>query len=79
LAAVLLRLAWLNALDADAKAKPPDGEFGEAEESIRAGKRDAIIRADGGWQAALATQMLEDSDSRILAHGIEGFPEKQMA
>ena len=37
-AAVPLRLSWLDALDRDAEPEPPDGELGEVEEGVGAGK-----------------------------------------
>jgi len=39
MAAALLGMAGLDALDLDAKPQPPDGELGEAEETIGAGER----------------------------------------
>ena len=51
--AVLLGMAGLDACDADAQAKPPDGEFAEMKQSVRGSKRHAIIAADVGGQAAL--------------------------
>ena len=52
-AAVLLRVAGLDALDLDAKAEPPNRELGEVEEGIRTGKRNTIIGTDGLGQAEL--------------------------
>src|SRR5215470_14206809 len=45
-AAVLLRMARLDALDGDAEAQPPDGELGEVEQGIWTGERDAVVGAD---------------------------------
>jgi len=45
-AAILLRMARLDALNANAEAKPPDGKFAEVEQSIGRRKRDAIVAAD---------------------------------
>src|ERR1700738_2215057 len=41
-AAVLLRVARLDALDGDAEAEPPHREFGEIEEAVRTGERHAL-------------------------------------
>jgi hypothetical protein len=46
-------VSGLDPFDPDAEAQPPDGELGEIEEGVRAGEGDAVIGADGGWQAAL--------------------------
>jgi hypothetical protein len=51
-AAVLLRMARLDALDLDAEAEPPDRELGEVEEGAGAGERgagerDAAVGSDG--------------------------------
>ena len=46
-AAVLLGMTWLDALDGDAEAEPPDRELGEIEEAAWAGERHAIVGADG--------------------------------
>ena len=45
-AAVLLRVARLDALDGNAEAEPPHREFGEIEEGIRTGERHAIVGPD---------------------------------
>ena len=58
-AAVLLRVAWLDAFDCDAEAEPPDRELGEIEQGIGAGERDAVVGADGLRQATLGEQLLE--------------------
>jgi len=38
-AAVLLRVAWLDALDGDAEAPSANGQLGEVEQGIGAGER----------------------------------------
>jgi hypothetical protein len=55
-AAVLLGMAWLDALDRDAEAEPPHRELAQPEERIGTGERDAVVGADGKWQAALGEQ-----------------------
>jgi len=44
--AVLLWVARLYALDLYAQPEPPHGQFGEIEERIGTGKRNAVIGAD---------------------------------
>jgi len=51
--AVLLRVAGPDALDPDAEAQPPDRHAREVVEAVGAGERMAVVRADGGGQAAL--------------------------
>jgi hypothetical protein len=65
-AAVLLRLTWLDALDLDAEPQPPDGEFGEVEESIWAGEGNPVVGADGIWQSAFGEQALKYGDGGFL-------------
>ena len=77
--AVLLRVAWFDALYGDAEAQPPDGELGEVEEGIGAGEGHAVIGADGGRQAALAEQMLEGGNGGILADRVERLAQQQIA
>jgi hypothetical protein len=51
-AAILQRVARLDALDGDAEPEPPDGELGEVEETVRAGEGDTVIGPDRLRQAA---------------------------
>src|ERR1700730_12326761 len=62
MAAVLLRMPWLDARDSDAEPEPPDGELRQVEQCIRAGEGNAIVGADGLGQAALCKQLLEGGD-----------------
>ena len=66
-AAILLRVTRLDALDADAEAQPPDGQLGEVEKGIGAGEGDAIVGADCVWQAALAKELLEGGNDGLFA------------
>jgi len=43
--AILLRMARLDALDADAETQPPDGELAQVEPSMRRGKRHTVVTA----------------------------------
>jgi len=38
-------MAWLDALDRDAEAKPPDRELGEVEQGVGTGEGHAVIGA----------------------------------
>ena len=78
-AAVLLRVSWLDALDGDAESEPPDGELGEVEEGIRAGERDAVVGPDGLREAALPEELLEGRDGEVFSGGVEGFAEQEEA
>ena len=78
-ASVLLRVAWLDALDGDAEAEPPDREPGEVEEGIGAGEGDAVVGADGLWQSALTKEAVEGGECEVLPGGLEGFAEQQEA
>ena len=78
-AAVLLRVARLDALDGDAEAQPPDGELGEIEEGVGAGERHAIVGPDRRGQATLLEELLEGGDGGVFAGRFEGFAEQQVA
>jgi hypothetical protein len=45
-AAILLGMTWLDALDADAQAQPPHRQACEAIERVTAAKRDAVVGAN---------------------------------
>jgi hypothetical protein len=62
LVAAVLRGAWLDALDVDSKAQPPDGELAQVEQGVGAGEGHAVVGADGFWQAAF----LERTPDRVL-------------
>jgi hypothetical protein len=77
--AVLLRMAGLDAFDGDAEPEPPDRELGEIEQGIGAGKRHAIVGANGERQAALVEQPLEGRDCRLFSRRIERLAQQQEA
>ena len=60
-AAVLLRMPGLDALDGDAQAQPPYRELAQAEQGLRTGERHVVIGADCVGQA----ELVEDA----LGHG----------
>ena len=72
-AAVLLRVARLDALDGDAEPQPPDRELGEIEEAVRTGERHAIVGPDGLGQATLVEELLEGGDGKVLRGSIQGL------
>ena len=62
-AAVLLRVAGLDALDLDAEPQPPDRELAEPVEGIGTGEGDAVVGADGLGQA----ELLETASNTLKA------------
>jgi hypothetical protein len=78
-AAVLLGLAGLDALDGNAEPEPPDGELGEIEQRIGTSEGDAIVGANGRRQAALDKQLLEGGECEVLAGGLQSFAQEQEA
>ena len=72
MAAVLLWVARLYALDLDAQPEPPHGQFGQIEEGIGTGKRNAVIGADGFGQA----ELLENSLKHRKRIGLLGSGER---
>jgi hypothetical protein len=66
-ASILLSMARLDALDANAEAKPPDGKFAEVEQSMGRCKRDTIVAADVSRQATFLKQPLKDGESIVCA------------
>src|ERR1051325_6234616 len=65
--AVLLRMAWLDALDCNAEPEPPDRELREMEQGIGTGKGHAVVGADGQRQTTLAEQPLKGCNRRVFA------------
>lgn len=78
-AAVLLGVSWLDALDGDAEPEPPDGELGEVEEPVGAAEGHAIIGPDGERQAALLEELLEGRDGEVLPGRVERLAEQEEA
>jgi hypothetical protein len=58
LAAVLLRVARLDAFDANTQPEPPDGELAQIEQGVSRSERHAVITANVGGQAALPKKPL---------------------
>src|SRR5690242_1848399 len=76
---VLLRMAWLDALDGNAKPEPPDRKLRQIEQGIGTGKGDAVIRANGTRQPAFMEQALEDGNGRVFAGRIQRLAKQQEA
>ncbi len=78
-AAVLLRLTGLDALDGDPEPEPPDGEPGDIEEAVGAGKRHAVVGPDRLGQAALLEELFEGRNGEVLAGRFERLAEQEEA
>ena len=76
-AAILLRMARLDALNANAEAKPPDGKFAEVEQSIGRCKRDTIVAADVRRQATFLKKALKDGESVVFPDKRKRFASEQ--
>ena len=70
-------MARLDALNANAEAKPPDGKFAEVEQSIGRCKRDTIVAADVSRQATFLKQPLKDSEGVVFPGGRKRFAGEQ--
>jgi hypothetical protein len=77
-AAVLLRMARLDAFDRNPEPEPPDREFGQVEERIGACKGHAVVGADGVWQTELLEDILENSEGVDLLGALQGFAGNQV-
>jgi hypothetical protein len=66
---VLLGMAWLDAFDtnAKAKAKPPDRQLAQVEQSMRRSEGYAVVAANVGGQAALLKKPLKHCESVVSA------------
>src|SRR6266700_2829541 len=66
-AAVLLGMARLDALDLDAEPQPPYGQLRQVEQGVGTGEGHAVVGADGDRQATLCEQPLEGGEGQLLA------------
>ena len=73
MATVLLRFTGLDAFDGDAEAKPPDGEFAQAEESAATGERHSIVAADSTRQTIVFEGSFKDTEGELLAGALQPF------
>jgi len=67
MAAVLLRLAGLDALQADAQTQPPDGQAREPEQSPGGGERRAVVGADRVGKSRSMLRKVATASSGISA------------
>jgi len=75
--AVLLRMAGLDALDADSQAKPPDRQFAQMEQSVSRSEGPTVIAANVGRQSALLKKPFKHGKSVVFLGGTEGFTGEQ--
>ena len=68
-AAILLRMAGLDAFDTDSQPEPPDGELAQMEQRLGGSKRHTVIAADVGGQAALSKKPLKHSECVLFSGG----------
>lgn len=78
-AAVLLRVARLDALDDDAEPEPEHRQAREIVEAVRRSEREPVVGADGGGQAALPEQPHEGLDDRRLLCRFKRFAGEHIA
>src|SRR5262245_39375036 len=79
MAAILLGVAGLDALDLEAEPGPPDRERGQSEESIGTCEWHAVIGANGTRQAELLECALEYGERIILLGCGQGFAGDEIA
>ena len=63
---LLLGMAGLDALDLDAEAQPPDGEFAEAIEGVGRDKGHAVVGANGLGEAKFFERALKHGEGEFL-------------
>jgi hypothetical protein len=78
MAAVLGRLARLDALDVDAEPEPPDGEFGEIVEAVWTGEGNAIVGPNRRRQATGAEEPLEGGNGGVFLGRLHGLAQEQI-
>ena len=64
--AVLLGMPGCDALDVDAEAQPPDGEFTEAIQRVGGGKGHAVVGANGLREAKFLEGALEGGEGELF-------------
>jgi hypothetical protein len=76
---VLLGISRLDPLDGDAESQPPDREFGEVEQGIRAGEGHAVVGSDSLREAALLEKLLERGDREVFAGRFKRLTQQKVA
>src|SRR4029077_1572835 len=69
MAAILLWMARLDALDTHAQGQPPHRELAQIKQSVSGSEGHAVIAADVGGQAALFKKPLKYSKSVVFSGG----------
>src|ERR1700730_6908340 len=69
--AILLRMARLDALNADAEPEPPDRQLAQVEQGMGGSERDTIIAAHVGRQTALLKKPFKHCKSVVFFSGTE--------
>jgi hypothetical protein len=78
-AAILLRAAGLDALNADPQAQPPDGELAQAEQGMGRGEGDAVVGANRRGKPKLLECALKDGKRAPFLDGFQSFAGQQVA
>src|SRR5690606_24800808 len=78
-AAVLLRVARLDALDRDAEPEPPHREPGQSEQGIAGGNGRTVVGADCRGQAELLEGAFEDGEGEVGTGGGQALAGEQVA
>src|ERR1700692_5017236 len=78
MAAVLLRMARVDALDVIAKPQPPNGESAQVEETIGRGEGHAVVGTNGLGQAAFPKQALKGSKGALFLDRLHGLAEQKV-
>jgi transposase len=78
MAPVLLRMAGLNAFDANAQPQPPHRKLGEIEKSVGRSERNAVVGADRPRQTTLLEETLERGESELFPVGFHGLAQQQV-
>src|SRR5260370_21171512 len=77
--AIVLGMARLDPFDADTQAEPPDGEFAQMEQGVSGSKRDTVVTANVGGQAALLKKPFEGGKRVVFASGRERLAAQEIS
>src|SRR5215469_2217350 len=78
MAAVLLRMTRLDALDGNAEPQPPDGESAQVEETVGRGEGDAVVGTNGMGQTAFLEKALKGRKRALFLDRLHGFAEQKI-
>jgi hypothetical protein len=79
MAAVLLGMAGLDALDLDPEPQPPHREPAQPEEAMRAREGNAVVGANGLGKSELLERALEHAKGVLLLGGGQGIAGQEVA